>query len=98
MHKDINKPKGFSGKATGKHSDIIIDDYPDDGGCINLRDYFAAKAMQGLITSIFTETTATENHHLFDKFEEIYGNGTTEQYIAKYSYELADAMLEARDK
>ena len=43
-----------------------------------LRDYFAAKAMQGAFTS-FIESTAEGKH-----------------YIARHSYEMADAMLAAR--
>lgn len=46
---------------------------PQDG--MSLRDYFAAKAMQALMT------TATE---------------TGWPTLAKYAYEVADAMLKAR--
>ena len=47
---------------------------------ITLRDYFAAKAMQGEIAA---------NEGLF-KNEEL------QHQVAKLSYEMADAMLEAR--
>ena len=47
---------------------------------MTLRDYFAAKAMQGLIAYPHTAPNATA----FD--------------FANAAYEMADAMLEARDK
>jgi hypothetical protein len=45
---------------------------------MTLRDYFAAKAMQGLI----------------DK----YGFSATDERLAADSYEMADAMLKAREQ
>ena len=45
---------------------------------MTLRDYFAAKAMQGLITSLPSDSTLYDSN------------------VAKWSYEMADAMLEAR--
>jgi hypothetical protein len=48
---------------------------------MTLRDYFAAKAMQGLITSRHTD----------------YENGWyDEERLASSAYQMADAMLEAR--
>jgi hypothetical protein len=48
---------------------------------MTLRDYFAAKAMQGLITSRHTD----------------YENGWyDEDMVAKNAYEMAGAMLKAR--
>jgi hypothetical protein len=47
-----------------------------------LRDYFAAKAMQGLIASPRTPLGTV--------------NDVTDQLIAKLSYIMADAMLRAR--
>jgi hypothetical protein len=48
---------------------------------MTLRDYFAAKAMQALITSRHTD----------------YENGWyDEEMVAKSAYEMADAMLKAR--
>lgn len=48
-----------------------------DAPGMSLRDYFAAKAMQGLL--------AAESSGTWDKF-------------AEWSYQAADAMLEARSK
>ena len=49
---------------------------------MTLRDYFAAKAMQGLIASPRTPLGTV--------------NDVTDQLIAKLSYIMADAMLRAR--
>ncbi|ELI9034594.1 hypothetical protein [Morganella morganii] len=58
-------------------------DWDIDPG-MTLRDYFAAKAMQGIITTaaapILTSLAGLDDD------------------IAKTSYELADAMLRAREK
>ena len=48
---------------------------------MNLRDYFAAKAMQGFVSTIDISDADYQEH---------FG------YIAKDCYEIADAMLEAR--
>lgn len=48
-----------------------------------LRDYFAAKAMQGWIASYPTNTTAAAAKH-------------NAHLIADFSYAIADAMMEAR--
>jgi hypothetical protein len=45
---------------------------------MTLRDYFAAKAMQGLLASLPGDTTLYDSN------------------VAKWSYEMADAMLKAR--
>lgn len=52
--------------------------YIDDG--MTLRDYFAAKAMQGLVSDFITKTTEKIT---LDKF--VYA-----------TFEIADAMLKAR--
>lgn len=52
----------------------------DEGG-MTLRDYFAAKAMVGIVS---TASTAMRG---FDGFE---------KHIAQHAYEVADAMLRAR--
>jgi hypothetical protein len=46
---------------------------------MTLRDYFAAKAMQGLLASLPSDTTLYDSN------------------VAKWSYEMADAMLKARE-
>ncbi|MEM8337372.1 hypothetical protein [Morganella morganii] len=58
-------------------------DSGDFGGRgITIRDYFAAKAMQGILVN------AERNEFSFGKVDE----------IASKAYELADAMLRAREK
>jgi hypothetical protein len=53
-----------------------------EGYGMDLRDYFAAKAMQGLITSRHTD----------------YENGWyDEERLANSAYNMADAMLKARE-
>ena len=49
---------------------------------VNLRDYFAAKAMQGLIAS----PRGTPD-----------GRDATDTYYAKCAYLVADAMMKARE-
>ena len=53
-----------------------------DGSGMTLRDYFAAKAMQGLIAS----PRGTPD-----------GRDATDTYYAKCAYLMADAMLKARE-
>ena len=52
-----------------------------DGSGMSLRDYFAAKAMQGLIAS----PRGTPD-----------GKDATDTYYAKCAYLMADAMMKAR--
>ena len=54
-----------------------------DGSGMTLRDYFAAKAMQGLIAS----PRGTPD-----------GSDATDTYYAKCAYLMADAMLKERAK
>ena len=58
-------------------------DTPSEYDGMTLRDYFAAKAMQGLM----------HNYHPCDFLEH---NGWIED-ISMASYQLADAMLKARE-
>ncbi len=54
-------------------------------GCgpgLSLRDYFAAKAMAGILSTV---ATYDEQHSM------------SAPQVAQYSYELADAMLAARE-
>ena len=46
---------------------------------MTLKDYFAAKAMNGLLASLPSDTTLYDSN------------------VAKWSYEMADAMLKARE-
>ena len=57
----------------------------DDGGSadhsMTLRDYFAAKAMQGVIINSDRHSTSIDE---------------VETWVGHYAYKVADAMLEAR--
>jgi hypothetical protein len=55
----------------------------DDEKGITMRDYFAAKAMQGGIGLVMHMKQPT--------------NRTVPEVIAEFAYEYADAMMEARD-
>ena len=55
---------------------------------INIRDYFAAKAMQAIIS----------NDNLLVKAVDFYEGIGSELSVAKLAYDQADAMIEARDK
>ena len=57
---------------------------------MDLRDYFAAKAMQEILKDYFME-----DRYIGDKldFVDMY----TEERVAQLSYGMANAMMEARD-
>ena len=59
--------------------------YIDSG--MDLRDYFAAKAMQGM---------ATWDMKIMDKLANDFGEEPA-IYLARNSYAIADAMMEARN-
>jgi hypothetical protein len=64
-------------------SEINLPAFPEEFGCepgMELRDYFAAKAMQGILSG---------------NYPICYSN-PAEDHIAKAAYEQADAMLKAR--
>jgi hypothetical protein len=71
--KDQKKPNAFPYSGVG-------DELNYSSG-MTLRDYFAAKAMQGMIAS----PRGTPD-----------GKDATDKYYAKCAYIMADAMLEAR--
>ncbi|MBT1907252.1 hypothetical protein KKZ80_14450 [Enterobacter kobei] len=62
------------------HNNVL--QYQEDG--MTLRDYFAAKAMQGWLASFPADGWHASVSGVCDK-------------VAKQSYELADAMLKARN-
>ena len=62
---------------------------PCDG--MTLRDYFAAKAMQGQFT-----ITSADRDFLNPDFKRDSDCPTTAERIARISYAMADAMLKAR--
>ena len=78
----MNNPPAFPGKQKAlliksEHSDIAKE-YEIDQNGMTLRDYFAAKALQGICSSRL-------------------GNLMTSARIAAEAYDLANAMLKARD-
>lgn len=78
----MNNPPAFPGKQKAlliksEHSDIAKE-YEIDQNGMTLRDYFAAKALQGICSSRP-------------------GNLITSARIAAEAYDLANAMLKARD-
>ena len=79
-----NKMKNDDGPAFPQGNDrvVLTRSIADSQGML-LRDYFAAKAMQGLIASGDWDATACSS---------------SPSFFADWSYELADAMLEARKK
>ena len=54
--------------------------FPSTGG-MTMRDYFAAKALQGWLSTYPTEMDISN---------------VNKEFVAKYMYEMADAMLKAR--
>lgn len=65
----------------------VGDDYIRYG--MTLRDYFAAKAMQGIIIRF-----GEQPPYLLDTSEDY----AVENEIARYSYEIADIMMQAREE
>lgn len=63
---------------------------------MDLRDYFAAKAMHAEIVTTFSDATP-EAAELFTKAAAGCGH-TPEQHLAFNAHKIADAMLEARKK
>ena len=57
---------------------------------MTLRDYFAAKAMPVAMETLRQDWTK-------DDGDEWYWNPSERELIAKYAYQLADAMLKARE-
>lgn len=63
-------------------------------GGMSLRDYFAAKAMQGLIASMPANADSTPLRRAMEKA----GLNSAEELHARNAYLVADAMLEERKK
>ena len=79
------------GPAFPCHPEIIPHRDHDFAG-MTLRDYFAAKAMQGVVSSIATE----------DDYRRLRGRAsasglTVSEWIARDAFKQADAMLKARE-
>ena len=60
----------------------------EPGKGMTLRDYFAAKAMQGLFSSMGEITKS---------WSAMARDIPLKDYISEYSYEIADAMLKQRE-
>lgn len=87
--RNTEQPAG--GPAFPCHPDVIPRNDRDYAG-MTLRDYFAAKAMQGIVSSIDGE----------DNYRRLRGHATdaglsVSEWIARDSYKQADAMLKARN-
>jgi hypothetical protein len=67
-----------------------LDSWGDPNAGMDLRDYFAAKAMQEILKDYFME-----DRYIGDKldFVDMY----TEERVAQLAYAMANAMMEARD-
>jgi hypothetical protein len=64
---------------------------------MNLRDYFATKAMQGLMSTERANQYVSEDDGIED--EEIGGTLFVHtKFLAKEAYMIADAMLKAREE
>ncbi len=72
--------------------------YNDQNPGMTLRDYFAAKAMASVILVWNTEATQSHRALLKKSWSEQYGNKTVRDCVALDSYNMADAMLKAREK
>lgn len=59
---------------------------------LSVRDYFAAKAMQGMVGSIDSEA----NYQRLKSIAVRSGYKTVSEWIARDAYKQADAMLKAR--
>lgn len=71
--------------------DAVIDD--GEMG-MSLRDYFAARVMQGIVSSVLSE----EDHERLVGVAHLNGCQKVSEWIAKDSYKQADAMLKARQR
>ena len=65
--------------------------HPFDKEGMTLRDYFAAKAMPVAMETLRQDWTK-------DDGDEWYWNPSERELIAEHAYQLADAMLKAREK
>ena len=62
---------------------VYIEDQDTNSRGMTLRDYFAAKAMQAILSS--------------DRYLGLIGINRFEQRTAKDAYEMADSMMKARE-
>jgi hypothetical protein len=69
-----------------------VNGYSPDFNGMTLRDYFAAKAMNGYISGVLSDHSMSERVLNASNARGL----TSEQYFANKSYDVADAMLRAR--
>jgi len=81
-------------KAFPKTNNPLTHPYQDG---MDLRDYFAAKAMQGLIIAEIESCKHFKQDKAWTWFD-IDMNEDNLTDLAKRTYDLADAMMEARSK
>ena len=77
-------------KTGGPAFPTVMIDKPEGG--MTLRDYFAAKAMNGYISGVLSDHSMSERVLNVSNARGL----TSEQYFANKSYDVADAMLKAR--
>ena len=65
-----------------------LDSWDDPNQGMDLRDYFAAKAMQAMITN----ESMVKSHHELSLSSDL----MPMDYLVSESYEIADAMMKAR--
>lgn len=84
--------KGFSAGSSGYGANTNYKFTDRDQG-MSLRDYFAAKAMQGMVASIDSQ----ENLDRLRSWSKSQGMSLSE-FIARDSYKQADAMIAVREE
>jgi hypothetical protein len=91
MNKDLGGP-AFPNEGGHKFAsgNDVRKTLPHPG--MTLRDYFAAKAMQSLITVMGTDMADTA------MLDAGFVYGETDKFVAKCAYDYADAMLKEHNK
>lgn len=70
-----------------------------ESGNLTVRDYFAAKAMQGLLSRHGAYDEDAEHHSLCTRKEaRLRESALTTNDLVEYAYAVADAMMDARTK
>ncbi|MNJ10717.1 hypothetical protein D3C77_48790 [compost metagenome] len=87
----MTDPKFTGGAAFGEFKQC--GDVSVKSGGLTVRDYFAAKVLQGLVSNTESMGAASDEHDQLGP-----GSVSFERYLAGAAYELADAMLEERAK
>lgn len=61
---------------------------------LSIRDYFAAKAMQGLVYGLMTKKG--QKQAAYNMESQGFAYGEIDKFVAKCAYDYADAMIAAR--